>query len=131
MLRHFSADRAARVRVQGALYRELVRRHGVTAITAEATSFNPPRFTMAVGVCASIGALTGVAAELDPSFTSCRRSAGSMRCSGVIRATGAPWTTDDVLRPFTDSSDVAGALRTNSQRLCVRRATTRFACAPL
>ena len=57
-----STDRQARVRVQGVLCRELVRRHRVTAIVAEAASFNPRRFVMAVGLCMSIGALTGVAA---------------------------------------------------------------------
>jgi hypothetical protein len=44
------------------LYRDLVRRHRITAIAAEAASFNPKRFTMAAGLCMSIGALTGVAA---------------------------------------------------------------------
>lgn len=60
-----STDRAARVHVQATLYRDLVRRHAVQAIAAEAASFNPRRFTMAAGLCMSIGALTGVAAALD------------------------------------------------------------------
>jgi Holliday junction resolvasome RuvABC endonuclease subunit len=60
-----STDRATRVRVQARLIRDLVREHGVTAIAAEAASFNPRRFTMAVGLCMSIGALTGAAAALD------------------------------------------------------------------
>ncbi|TMQ15332.1 MAG: hypothetical protein E6J91_13575 [Deltaproteobacteria bacterium] len=35
-----------------------------TAIAAEAASFHPRRFTMAAGLCLSIGALVGVAAAL-------------------------------------------------------------------
>ena len=60
-----STDRATRVHVQARLHRELVRRHRITAIAAEAASFSPGRFTMAAGLCMSIGAATGVAAALD------------------------------------------------------------------
>jgi len=59
-----STDRSSRVHVQARLYRELVQRHRITKIVAEAASFSPHRFTMAVGLCMSIGALTGVAAAL-------------------------------------------------------------------
>ena len=59
-----STDRAARVHVQGVLYRELRRRHQITAIAAEAATFNPRRFTMAVGLCMSIGAHVGFAAAV-------------------------------------------------------------------
>lgn len=59
-----STDRAARVHAHGLLWRELLGRHQITAIAAEAASFNPRRFTMAVGLCMSIGALTGAAAVL-------------------------------------------------------------------
>jgi len=60
-----STDRQARVHVQSALIRDLVRRHQVRGVVAEAASFNPRRFTMAVGLCMSIGALTGAAAALE------------------------------------------------------------------
>lgn len=59
-----STDRATRVHAHGLLWRELLGRHRITAIAAEAASFNPRRFTMAVGLCMSIGALTGAAAVL-------------------------------------------------------------------
>ncbi len=59
-----STDRAARVHVQAATLRDVIRRHRVTAIAHEAASFNPRRFTMAAGLCMSIGALTGLAAAL-------------------------------------------------------------------
>jgi hypothetical protein len=48
-----STDRETRVHVQGARYREFVRRHGITAIAAEAAIFNPRRFVMAVGCSAA------------------------------------------------------------------------------
>jgi len=60
-----STDRQARVHVQSALIRDLVSRHRVRGVVAEAASFNPRRFTMAVGLCMSIGALTGAAAALE------------------------------------------------------------------
>lgn len=60
-----STDRQVRVHVQAALIRDLVRRHRIRRAVAEAASFNPRRFTMAVGLCMSIGALTGVAAALE------------------------------------------------------------------
>lgn len=59
-----STDRAARVHVQAEVCRDLIGRYDVRAIAAEAASFNPRRFTMAVGLCMSIGALTGLAAAL-------------------------------------------------------------------
>lgn len=59
-----STDRAARVHVQAVTLRDVIRRHRVTAIAHEAASFQPQRFTMAAGLCMSIGALTGLAAAL-------------------------------------------------------------------
>lgn len=59
-----STDRAARVHVQAATCRRLIRRYDIRAIVHEAASFNPRRFTMATGLCMSIGALTGLAAAL-------------------------------------------------------------------
>lgn len=59
-----STDRAARVHVQATTCRDLIRRYDVRAIAHEAASFNPRRFTMATGLCMSIGALTGLAAAL-------------------------------------------------------------------
>jgi Holliday junction resolvasome RuvABC endonuclease subunit len=59
-----STDRARRVHVQAQTCRDLIRRYEVRAIAAEAASFNPRSFTMAAGLCMSIGALTGLAAAL-------------------------------------------------------------------
>lgn len=60
-----STDRQRRAHAQGGLIRDLARRHGATAIAAEAGSFQPNRFAMTVGLCMSIGALTGAAAALE------------------------------------------------------------------
>lgn len=59
-----STDRATRVHAHARLWRDLIARHRLTAIAAEAASFNPRRFNMAVALCMSIGAMTGAAAVL-------------------------------------------------------------------
>jgi hypothetical protein len=62
---HKSTDRSGRAHAAAAILAELARRHRCTAIAAEAMSFNPRRFTMALGLGMSWGAITGLAAALE------------------------------------------------------------------
>lgn len=61
---HKSTDPAGRAHTAAAILAAVLRRHRCTAIAAEAMSFNPRRFTMALGLGMSWGAITGLAAEL-------------------------------------------------------------------